>query len=322
MQLFTVQAEESFAAVVPLYNRRDLIDETLLSLKQQGRAFDEIIVVDDGSTDDSAELVRRDHSDVSLIQTPNEGVQSARNRGVQEARSNWIVFCDSDDLLEENYLSLVEEALKTDRTIDALYVNFRTFGPRSVSQTSKFSEAPNEYWPQPDCLGAKIRSCPELEQLIRFQPFFQTGLVVRREVFFECGQYDRRLKGWRSEDLEFTLRLIQRFRVKALDAVVARVRKHGGNDSAVFHHVLNGEADVLEFFANEHLCEPLKRRFIRAACMRRWEALDHCVGQRDWPTAAGCVARLNLPAPSLKLLSKYLLVRLGAAHFFDRLHFK
>lgn len=308
-------SEETFAAVIPLYNRRDLIGETLLSLKHQGRAFDELIVVDDGSTDDSAEIVRRDHPDVTLIQTPNAGVQAARNRGVEEAKSKWIVFCDSDDLLEQNYLSLVERAMKTDQTIEALYVNFRTFGPRSASQSSKFSEAPNGYWPQPSCPATDLRMCPELEQLIQFQPFFQTGLVVRRDVFIDCGQYDCRLKGWRSEDLEFTLRLMHRFRVKALDPVVARVRKHGGNDSAVFHHVLNGEADVLEFFAHEHLAEPLKERSIRAAAKRRWEALDHSVGQRDWKCASNCVARLGLPAPSIKLLVKYFLVRVGAARF-------
>ena len=309
-------AELRFSAVVPLFNRRDLIGETLASLQGQSRQFKEIIVVDDGSNDAGADFVRRNHPNVIVIMTPNQGVQAARNKGVEQAASEWIVFCDSDDLLEPTYLQSVENILLQNYSIDALFVNFRTFGQYSLSEQDKFSQAPSGFWP----LGSEsqfvgIRECPEINRLIDFQPFFPTGLVVKRDVFYSLGQYDMRLNGWKSEDLEFTFRLLEGACVKALDAVLAQVRKHEGNDSRVFHRMLVGDADIFELFAREHLEVDDQVEFLHAAIARRWAALDHSIGQRDWASASCYAKKVTLPAPSFRLLSKYFVARALAPLF-------
>jgi len=86
------------SAVIPAFNRRDYLPRAIDSALAQTVPVDEIIVVDDGSTDGSAELVRsRYGSRVRVVRQANSGVAGARQRGIQEARGDWIAFLDSDD---------------------------------------------------------------------------------------------------------------------------------------------------------------------------------------------------------------------------------
>src|SRR5690349_2849966 len=91
------------SVVIPLYNKEGAVETTLRSVLRQSRMPDEVIVVDDGSTDGSVEVVRRvietEQSDVPirLITQQNAGVSVARNRGAAEAKSNYIAFLDADD---------------------------------------------------------------------------------------------------------------------------------------------------------------------------------------------------------------------------------
>ena len=99
----------TFTVVIPLYNKEREIEATLRSVLAQSRQPEEIVVVDDGSTDRSAEVVRRIGSPlVRLIQQPNAGVSAARNRGIAEARSSHIALLDGDDGWEPGYLAAME----------------------------------------------------------------------------------------------------------------------------------------------------------------------------------------------------------------------
>lgn len=93
----------TMSVVIPLYNKEAAVETTLRSVLRQTRAPDEVIVVDDGSTDGSVEVVRRiiefGQADIPirLITQQNAGVSIARNRGAAEAKSNYIAFLDADD---------------------------------------------------------------------------------------------------------------------------------------------------------------------------------------------------------------------------------
>ncbi|TWT72948.1 glycosyltransferase family 2 protein [Allorhodopirellula solitaria] len=93
---------EKVSVVIPAYNRSDLIGETLQSVLAQTLRPHEIIVVDDGSTDNTADVVAAFSSDVRLIQQENQGPGAARNRGLQESTGDVIHFMDSDDLVSPN----------------------------------------------------------------------------------------------------------------------------------------------------------------------------------------------------------------------------
>jgi len=86
------------SVVVPVYNRADLLPLTLASLLGQTRPADEILVVDDGSTDGSGAVAESFGSPVRVIRQANQGPAVARNRGLSEARGEWVHFFDSDDL--------------------------------------------------------------------------------------------------------------------------------------------------------------------------------------------------------------------------------
>lgn len=99
-------SKPSITVVIPLYNKEREIEGTLRSVLAQTPLPDEILVVDDGSTDRSAEVVRGVASPrVRLITQPNAGVSAARNRGIAEARGEYIALLDADDQWEPGFLA-------------------------------------------------------------------------------------------------------------------------------------------------------------------------------------------------------------------------
>ena len=88
--------------VIPVYNRSSTLPGTLRSLLSQTRPADEILVVDDGSTDDSVKVAESFGSLIRVIRQANQGPSVARNRGLIEAKGEWVHFFDSDDLALPN----------------------------------------------------------------------------------------------------------------------------------------------------------------------------------------------------------------------------
>ena len=87
-----------FSVIVPLYNKELYIENTILSILKQSYTDFEIIVVDDGSTDNSYEIVERiQDSRIRLVSKKNGGVSAARNYGISLARYSYIVCIDGDD---------------------------------------------------------------------------------------------------------------------------------------------------------------------------------------------------------------------------------
>ena len=88
---------QSVTVIIPAYNRRHLISRSLDSVLTQTHPANEIIVVDDGSTDDTKSLVLDRYPGVNYIYQDNRGVSAARNTGIDKAKSEWLAFLDSDD---------------------------------------------------------------------------------------------------------------------------------------------------------------------------------------------------------------------------------
>ena len=98
-----------FSIIIPLYNKQDYIKQTIESvLKQTVESF-EVLVIDDGSTDDSANVVASiADSRVRLIKQVNKGVSAARNNGIREATGKYVCFLDADDMWSNNFLEVVK----------------------------------------------------------------------------------------------------------------------------------------------------------------------------------------------------------------------
>ena len=97
--------------VIPLYNKASSIESTVKSVLSQRLKDFELIIINDGSTDESAEIVRRINDPrIRLIDVPNGGVSAARNRGAAEATADWILFLDADDILYDCCLEVLYNA--------------------------------------------------------------------------------------------------------------------------------------------------------------------------------------------------------------------
>jgi glycosyltransferase involved in cell wall biosynthesis len=97
------------SVIIPSYNRLDTLKRAVHSVLDQDSAVDELIVVDDGSTDDSANYIRHNFPQIRLIQQTNQGVSAARNAGIKQAKCDWIALLDSDDSWHHNKISTIKQ---------------------------------------------------------------------------------------------------------------------------------------------------------------------------------------------------------------------
>ncbi|EGJ09801.1 MULTISPECIES: glycosyltransferase family 2 protein [Rubrivivax] len=111
----------SVSVVIPCYNARRHLPATLRSVFAQHGVTLDVVVVDDGSTDGSAELVEREFPQVRLVRQANQGVSAARNRGIEEARHDWVAFIDADDLWLPGKLQAQFERLRAQPDAQMVY---------------------------------------------------------------------------------------------------------------------------------------------------------------------------------------------------------
>ena len=98
------ERDTTFSIIIPTYNRADFIETTIKSIAKQDYRFFEIIVVDDGSTDHTEEVVSKYNVDnLHYYKKENEERAAARNYGILKAKGDYITFIDSDDLVYENH---------------------------------------------------------------------------------------------------------------------------------------------------------------------------------------------------------------------------
>ena len=116
----------AISAIIPTYNRASLISRAINSVLVQLEPEDELIVVDDGSNDDTAEMVSRYGPKVKYIRTINQGAGAARNRGIREATRPLIAFLDSDDEWLPEHLHLLRQVMRSRPDLLFCFTNFAT----------------------------------------------------------------------------------------------------------------------------------------------------------------------------------------------------
>jgi len=285
--------------VIPTFNRGDLIAQTIESALSQSAPFSEIIVVDDGSTDNTAEVLAKFGNQLKIFRTANQGVQAARNTGVEAAQGEYITLCDSDDLFENTFVEVMSSWLTAHADIDIAYVNFRTFNGAAVSE-NKFSQAPPGWFEgaQRDSEAADRGFCWNLPDLylrtVQFQPLFPTGATFRRSFYKKIGGFDARFNGVGGEDWEFTLRAIAAGQVALCKQPLAKVRKHSGNDSANLVRQLLGEAQILFHALAHHQITPGHVSAMQESMeARRLAAFDHAYATGNFKQASKVVPLLS-----------------------------
>ncbi|MDR0577573.1 MAG: glycosyltransferase [Candidatus Accumulibacter sp.] len=298
--------------VIPTYNRGDLVRETIDSALAQTHPFSEIIVVDDGSTDHTEQVLKQYGRRITVIRTENGGVQSARNRGVSSSNTPLVALCDSDDVLEPSFCGTLVPWLSSHPNIDICYSNFVNFDESRIFP-DKFSQAPDGFFEG----GRETDNVflVELHDLYRrllvFQPLFPTGMVITKRLFETIGGYDPRFRGVGSEDWEFTLRAVESGNVALCKTPLSRIRRHSGNDSASSTHMNLGEAEVLEFALKNHIsAKKYQNEILDSIDRRRVMAFDSVFAKGDFLRSKEILARIRKFPKNMKFFLKWMLLYL------------
>lgn len=281
-----MSAQHTLSLVIPSYNRGHLIDETIESALNQEVPFDEIIVVDDGSADDTLSRLEKYGDRIMVITSANAGVQKARNSGVAASRSSHVVLCDSDDLLHPAFCATMRRAMAVEPEVDIWYSNFIPFTSEG-DQPDKLAQAPANFLEGARCSGDYCTGIPELyRRVLRYQPFFPSGSAFSKRFYEAVGGYDARFNRVGGEDFEFLLRAICHGRLGYLTVPLVRVRKHDSNDSRDTLRMLQGEIRILEHSLQKHPGAAQHRQQVQAVIdQRRRQAFDIAYARGDFSSA-------------------------------------
>lgn len=273
------------SVVVPTYNRAALLPFTLDAILAQTRPPREVIVVDDGSADDTSAVLRRYEPAVRAIRIDNSGDLAARNVGLRAATGDLVAFCDSDDLWRPAHLETMLDLWAAAPELNCAYADFQIVRDDQWQPTSKFAAAPTGFWDGLRAIAPALGvfDQPIVDRLIRFQPFFPSCLVVRRDFFLQAGGWDEAVSRIAVGDFATALRLAASAPFGVVDRPMVGIRKHGTNISGDVQVMNLGDSLVLEHVL---ATRPELARFapaIRASITRRRrEALDTAFARRDF----------------------------------------
>lgn len=275
------------SAIIPTYNRAALLDGTLRSLMEQTVRPDEVIVVDDGSEDETASVVAQFPPCVRYIRIANSGAPVARNAGASQATGDWLWFCDSDDLWHPTYLVRALDLAVAQPSLTFIFGNFQLVHDGTWGGRSKFETAPPCYWDGLDVEwvgGDAVVTQPLYSRLLRFQSVFHSTLLVSRMLFQKIGGYDSRFAGTGSEDFEFVLRCAAHAPVGMIWDPLVGIRRHPGNYSADQLRNLLGEIAILRHALVCHGAAAQSARAIigEQISFRTRQALDLAFSQRNF----------------------------------------
>ncbi len=206
------------SVIIPTHNRADLILESIHSVFAQTYPDYELIVVDDGSTDNTREMLQPlgDQGRIRYVYQANAGAAAARNRGLEMARGKYVCFLDSDDLFLPAKLErqvAVMEAHPEVGFAQANYAKFDNYGNDLGLRDTRFFSG--HIYPQILLYWSTLLSL--------------SCMLIRGSVFDAVGKFDEGMKY--AEDLDMWRRVVRRFPVIWMAECLSRARSHVGNMS-------------------------------------------------------------------------------------------
>lgn len=177
------------SVIIPCYNQAHLIEETVLSVQKSVYKDLEIIIVNDGSTDQSDDVCRRleqQYTNVTYYYQDNAGPAAARNTGIKNCNGTYILPLDADDLISDNYISEAVKIFTADSSVKVVYCEAKKFGEKSgLWHLKPFT----------------------LENLAKDNMIFVSALFKKAD-WIACGGYPQSLR-WVSEDWVFWISMLE-----------------------------------------------------------------------------------------------------------------
>lgn len=249
----------SISVVIPCYNAAAFLRATIESILGQTQPVLEVIVVDDGSTDDSARIAESFGPPVRVISQPNQGESAARNRGIEAAAGDWVAFLDADDLWLPTKVERQADVIRS-APADVVCVtsDFFLFGE---GQKERLCSLPAHY----------DAPHPLREMLVGFTVHIDCA-VVRRVVALRTPFPESILH---AEDVIFFVLLRSQGRFLRVPEPLSRYRRHGPQQSQKPGHMLRTATSRLRWFlANKALFADGDEAVIRTTLVNR-HLVDH-----------------------------------------------
>lgn len=211
-------SENGVSVIIPAYNYARFLLDALNSALGQNYSPLEIIVVDDGSTDETASVLGGiTDPRLRIIRQPNAGLSAARNTGIREAKYSFIAFLDADDRWADGFLSVTMSRFRELPDDFAIVAT----GSQRMTVDGQLVEQPRTLVHPPPILRAG--------DFILVNRMFPSAVVARRSALLECGGFDTKLRS--SEDRDMWIRITTRHRAAHIPKTFAHIRRHGENMS-------------------------------------------------------------------------------------------
>jgi glycosyltransferase involved in cell wall biosynthesis len=217
------------SVVIPVYNGERYLAEAIQSVLDQTYRNFEVIVVDDGSTDGSASVVKRYGETIRYIHQSNGGVCKSRNTGIAVAQGDYLAFLDQDDLWLPGKLAVQVAYLDSHPEVGAVYSQCEVKGKGWLRSSLYYAMPVKD-----DIFGIMSGTC-----------LLMTASMIRREVLRKIGGFDEALIGAGAEDIDLTIRLTQVAKIAYLPQILAVYRVHATNNSMNSERLLHNQGHYL-----------------------------------------------------------------------------
>ena len=206
------------SAIIPTFNRIDLLKRAIDSVLNQSIKPYDIIVVDDGSTDGTSDMIQQKYKSIKLIQQKNSGVSAARNNGIKNAQGDWIALLDSDDEWKKNKLEEQVNKLTDNPKYEFCHTNeiWIRNGIR-VNQKKRHKKYG----------GFIFDKCLDI---CRISP---SSVLFNKNIFNHIGWFNDKLPV--CEDYDLWLRITAEFEILFIDKPL--IVKYGGHNDQLSHSV-------------------------------------------------------------------------------------
>jgi glycosyltransferase involved in cell wall biosynthesis len=263
----TPKRSELCSVVIPAYNASHHVGPAIESVLAQTYPYVEVVVVDDGSTDDTAAVLERFGRDVIVVRTTNAGPGAARNVGLRHARGDRVAFLDSDDLWAPRRLERCIEQLDERPEIDFVTTDAALIVDDVVTAQRFYGDLVDPRFPEPD----------EQLQMMVDHNFLFVSVVANRHAVDAVGGFDENRALMSSEDYDLWMRLLLAgARAALIREPLASYRLRSDSLSANTPENWSSHLRVLE----KHLPE-LWRRGIRARGGIYFEIAARCEARRE-----------------------------------------
>jgi len=245
------------SVIIPTYRHRDFVLQALDSVFAQTFKNFEVIVVNDGSPDDTDQVLRplREAGRIKYLEQPNAGHAAARNRGLADASGEFVAFLDDDDLWPPDKLQWQVEVLAAEPTLGVV-----------AGRAVVFEQSPE------NCLELRPRDrVVTFESLFLINPIWSPGQTLIRTALLKAHN-GLSAEVWGADDLDLWMRLSRSTRIEMHPQLALRYRRHGGNSSADRLRMLQNHLKVLKM--NLPFVKPDQRKALtREAYLRLYQYL-------------------------------------------------